>query len=109
MKFALGQSHIKGISRHEQAFRFYKEVFGFQIVHEDEKWMELSVGNCCLTIYKGDPSELVLESDTVLEAFSPFDVGSPEDSSGKWRRDPFGFAFRWRLLRESSSEKICYI
>lgn len=109
MKFAFRQGNGREPSRYEQAVRFYKEVFGLQIAQEDEKWVELFAGNCRLTLYKGDPSELVLESDPILEGFTPFEAGSLEECSGRWRRDPFGLAFRWRLLREHNIENSCYL
>jgi catechol 2,3-dioxygenase-like lactoylglutathione lyase family enzyme len=102
MQFALREYGNE--ARFEQALRFYQEVFGLKIVREEGKLVELISGNCRLTLYRGEASELTTES----EASFPLPTSDIESFSHRWYRDPFGFAFRWSLARDKSPDALCY-
>ena len=108
MQFAFRQNGATHDSRQAQALRYYQEVFGLKIVQEDEKWAELSSGRCRLTVYKGNPLDVESEKSPLEKGDTPKEADAPEECSGRWQRDPFGFAFRWTLLREQNAENSCY-
>jgi catechol 2,3-dioxygenase-like lactoylglutathione lyase family enzyme len=106
MLFALRGGFASGLSRQEQAVRFYREAFGFEVAFEDENWLELSSGAMRLTLYKGASSDIASLQGQALEAGTFSDNAALDSAPERWRRDPFGFAFRWSLSRDRALPEI---